>query len=355
MLMPQTKDHISRESGFASIVIALTLVTVLGLLTLGFTQLSRREQQQALNKQLAVQAAYAAESGVNDVTQQIASGALTTSITTCSGTAAKSVNIPKGVSIPCTLVDLVPDNLFYNNVTPGTTKYTTFTPTANLSNLKIEWNSTNGRTSLPASYSATKLPPLAAWNTRGYPPVIQFSIVPVGNNPTRDNLQNNLFTVYLYPSSAGKGGSVSYSTNPNDQGKFAGGCNAGGSCDLEIRGISPSNTEPYLIYFTGYYDTAAVRITATGTSPGAVGFKNAQAVVDVTGKAQDVLKRIQVRVPFANALPVLPGVAIEAQNICKRMQTAPTDPSTNPNGTNYLDASGGTAAANGPCDLSSSQ
>src|SRR5580658_8830161 len=54
------------EKGFASIVIALILIIVLALLTVAFAQLARREQADALDKQLAVQANYAAETGIND-------------------------------------------------------------------------------------------------------------------------------------------------------------------------------------------------------------------------------------------------------------------------------------------------
>ena len=62
----QPKKSGWNEEGFASIVIALILIIVLSLLTIGFAQLARREQQTALSKQLANQAQYAAESGIND-------------------------------------------------------------------------------------------------------------------------------------------------------------------------------------------------------------------------------------------------------------------------------------------------
>src|SRR5487761_1517319 len=66
--LKRTKSNIRQsQQGFASIVIAIVLVTVLALITTGFAQLSRREQQTALDKTLTNQAYYAAESGINDV------------------------------------------------------------------------------------------------------------------------------------------------------------------------------------------------------------------------------------------------------------------------------------------------
>src|SRR4051794_12557602 len=59
------------EDGFASIVIALVMITVLALITVSFAQLARREQQSALSKQLASQANYAVESGINDLKNKI--------------------------------------------------------------------------------------------------------------------------------------------------------------------------------------------------------------------------------------------------------------------------------------------
>jgi|SRR5579884_2237741 len=59
------------ERGFASIVIALILITVLALITVGITQLSNGEQQISLGKTLSDQAYYAADSGINDMVNYI--------------------------------------------------------------------------------------------------------------------------------------------------------------------------------------------------------------------------------------------------------------------------------------------
>src|SRR5665213_2637815 len=79
MGMPsKRKPNLHRnQQGFASIVIALILIIVLALLTVGFAQLARREQQTALDKQKAVQANYAAESGINAAYQDIVNNLIT--------------------------------------------------------------------------------------------------------------------------------------------------------------------------------------------------------------------------------------------------------------------------------------
>jgi hypothetical protein len=79
--------------------------------------------------------------------------------------------------------------------------------------------------------------------------------------------------------------------------------------------------ETYIVHIVGYYDPANVSLA--GTSGGtAVSFVGGQAQVDVTGKAQGVLKRIRVNMPIHTSFKFAPG--IESQNICKRFTTDPT-------------------------------
>ncbi len=67
-------DQTSKQDGFASIVIAIIMVIVLSLITVGFAQLMRTEQRSALDKQLSSQAYYAAETGVNDAAKALNAG-----------------------------------------------------------------------------------------------------------------------------------------------------------------------------------------------------------------------------------------------------------------------------------------
>ena len=74
-----------------------------------------------------------------------------------------------------------------------------------------------------------------------------------------------------------------------------------------------------------YQPSGSIQIsgkTLAGTSVNIIG---GQASIDVTGKAHNVLKRIQVRVPSGlNALNFQgPIDAAVGQNICKREQTDP--------------------------------
>src|SRR5665213_517516 len=54
------------ESGVVAIIVVMILVTILALIRVGFSKLMNREVRQALDRQLSVEAYYAAESGTND-------------------------------------------------------------------------------------------------------------------------------------------------------------------------------------------------------------------------------------------------------------------------------------------------
>ncbi len=121
MKVPKTKRTgvAGNEEGFAAIVIAMVLIVILSLLTVGFAQLMRHEERSALDKQLSSQAYYAAESGINDAAAVISNNPLV-SKTTCGPTTGVGslfpnnvVGVNTGSSYPCLLIDPTPLTLDY--------------------------------------------------------------------------------------------------------------------------------------------------------------------------------------------------------------------------------------------------
>ncbi len=332
--MLRNKHLGSDESGFASIVIALVLIVVMALLTVGFAQLSRREQRSALNKQLANQAYYAAESGINDVAKAlptISAAASQPDKTKCLTSSQLSsygldpaIDTSRGVSYSCVLVDLKPKSLLYDNVGIDATRYVTFsTDPSPLTSLTVHWGSSDNHTSFPAATQGFKPLSGGASNWGNAPGVIQMSITPVPNGSvTQSALTGAMFTVYLYPSTAA--GAVNYSTSSGAQGRIvSGNCSGGGTypCSVTIGGLNVPNTQAYILSMVDYYDSSDISVT--GKSGGTdISFVGAQAGVDVTGKAQEVLKRLNVHIPVHASYHFAPG--IEAGDICKRFTTDPT-------------------------------
>lgn len=370
----QDKNQIhNNEQGFASMVIGLVLIVVLGLMTVGFAELARHEQQQALSNQLSKQAFYSAETGINDVMQGLnnpAYAALLTDLASkntgkcmpstelsdaLGGKSNVIGEVANGFSYTCVKLDLQTSNLLFHPVAvdKGRTIVTNTSP-ASLNSLTFAWkpdpdgadkNKTVVRSSAIGVYTNKDdwaNPPSGG---NGSPAVIQLSITPLGNGYDRNSLVANTYTVFLYPNNSNNAAVYSAGGVQIASGK----CNvgtppvAGFECATQITGLG-GTTGPYLIHFVNLYTESSVQITGeAGGSPAT--FSGGQATVDVTGKAKNVLKRLQVRVPIKSGDADLSNYAIEAQDICKRMTTQPTATDFwNPNGT--IAAAGGSSPCN---------
>lgn len=359
------KQNRSEESGFASIVIGLILVLVLGLLVVGFAQLSRHEAQEALNDQLASQAQYAAESGINDALSDIQNGYINSgdaSSTICMTpsstglpadalTANPVINAANLVSYSCLLVNLNTPDLSFKQVSADDAR-TMVTSTSNpLDSLTISWQSDDGNNNYVPNGVFPELMTTNQWDTvHNYPGVLEFSITPLSNaTMDRTDLDNDVFTVYAYPGKANGPASIAYNS-AGGQGQIVSGlCGTAVpgtiySCNVTITGLTNPNPDTqFLIHFLNFYDTSDVDLTGEDVHGNPVTFSGGQAQIDVTGKAKDVLKRLQVRAPL-NPSSDFPNYAIEAQNICKLMET-------NPSNTTFIDPSGSAATPGDMCDL----
>jgi hypothetical protein len=221
------------------------------------------------------------------------------------------------------LVDLKPPDLVYTNTGSGTERNSTFSTTGTLSSLTVSWGSADGKTTPRLN---NKFTPASSWNS---PAVLGFSITPLGNM-SRNALVNSTFTVYLDPSFGGSS-TVQYGSA---QGQIiSGGCLGGGTypCSVTINNLPGTPNESYLIHVIDYYDTSNITISNAQAAGGGgqLYFVDGQAQIDATGKAHDVLKRLQVRVAIDAAGVVgaptdtLTPFAIEGQNVCKRFSTYP--------------------------------
>ena len=342
------------ENGFASIVIALVLIIVLALITVGFAQLARREQSDALDTQLSSQAFYAAESGINDAYDYIQANVNNPSLgTTIFNNPQNCTTVPgyspvidttNDDSYTCLLVNLTPPNLQFSNIAPESGHNVTFGTSASLNSLTIQWGSANGSNNTFPLSTSFGFPPLATWQTANYLPVVEVSFTPLedGNTVTRNDLINDSYYVYLYPSKGtGTYSEVSNSTqvpyadssSPSQEAPIVpGDCQAnstasGFPCSVTITGIPNISGNDYFIHFSDYYEASNLFITGSNSSSGTLNFSG-EPLIDSTGKAHNVLKRLQARLALSisgntSTTQVLPSSAIEAQNLCKRFDTDP--------------------------------
>jgi hypothetical protein len=358
------------QDGFASIVIAIILVLVLSLVTVGFAQLMNREQRQALDKQLSSQAYYAAESGVNDAVKAINAG-YTQAKTDC-GPIAESPSVPGSAylsnnkvgqiggadenttdaSYPCLLINPTPPTLEFGSVDIGKSRAlemegrdkNTGEPVL-INSVEISWEDPNDGTSfVPAANSdCTSLPPATAngsdpkWTYTG---MLKMQLIPI--SPaflSRDLLSNFTATAYLCPNDGtGTPTTTNYlkvSGSANAGLMVKGNCNQSAKpdepryCNAIINNLSILGAKTFFLDLRSIYNPTRVTVKAYGigsvSSATQLNIAQAQTLVDSTGKSHDVLRRIQVRVPAHNSYAIPDGTTA---SICKQLSLYPNQTTT---------------------------
>lgn len=326
-------------------VIVILIMTLLTLIVISMTKNANREQRQALDRQLNSQAFYAAESGINDArdyylkhfddptpASEIKSD--------CSGidgatggnqfpsyssqVGANSVN-----SYSCVLYDATPPSLDFSDVGTNTSVIMPLQDkdNQNIKSLTFTWKRPNN-----ASYDFSGCP------SSGFPKSLNNCdagalrvelIDPIAT--TRDEFIQKDFVSFIAPSSSAAGVTESYTdgiTGASYQGvSWKGGCSGGanGKCTITIDNI---NHDKLVLHLRSVYNENEVKVTGKKLVSGVlkdVEFKDAQMMIDSTGKASDILKRIQVRVPLTDyGNGVYPEFSLQtADSICKLLQIIP--------------------------------
>lgn len=345
MLKPLAKD----QQGVVSIIVTAIIVVLLTLITVGFTKIIGREQRQTIDRQLSTQAFYAAETGVNDaaaaITNPDPSLRYTTDKTDCQPDGSSSfpagsnqLDAAQGVEYSCLLIDQAPFSLEYGSIGTDASAYIPINgvdssgAATNISRIRISWQDEQGGTTFAPGGLFPRFPAAGNWTSNTG--VLRTSLTNVSGTLDRSTLINSTFTAFLYPQAGGLGSppTTSYTTSRPEQGRIVGGrCNAGNDgtggrptkyCTVEITGLSAPS---YFLRLKSIYANSAVTITAFDASDAPLRLARAQALVDSTGKANDVLRRIQVRVPARDDYNY-PEYAIDsADSICKRLSVGPPD------------------------------
>lgn len=345
MVSMSIKQRRLRDSsrGMVSIIVTLVMMLVISIIVLGFAQVSRYEQRQTLDRQLSSQAFLAAESGVNDVRQLIAT------LITGGQTIPEKPQCDRGNNVPsnpyyglstsldtsndisysCLLVSTQLNSLV--QVVPGDGTGVTLAlhpVSGQLTQLHIHWSlspapaSVAGcKTSVPGIPVPGDFPqagPVSGW---GCPyGMLRMDIVPT-DTLNRLALMNNQKAVFFYPIQTGVAQWINYANLAGSVTPME--CSTT-DCSVDVRAMPTGvgGFTDYSIHLTGIYNGGTVTITADGTSGPNTTLKDAQALVDVTGKAQDVLRRIQVRLTLGTN--GAPSYALQSGGaICKRFGIGP--------------------------------
>ncbi len=320
--MLMTKRTHTQEQGFIAIVVAALIMVILSLITIGFTRMMQREQQQALDRQLTRQALYAAESGINDVYEGLRQGTLTEiEKTDCDvgdlpndGVISDSTNI----AYTCALYDKTPAQLAYSISTSDSKISPLITESGrNFSTITIQWGQEKGLNNvatLPDCGSAGIFPRSRAGNV----PLLKVDFTNT-STLSRDSLINS--TDYLYVSPCKGAGTTTYRYVGGAKGTVVGvSCNASATlpCSLTINGLASNR---YVARIHSVYDSSQVVIDGSeqlgGGATGPVEFAQSQTSIDVTARATDVVRRLRVSIPLGQPDNPPESVFQSFDGVCK--------------------------------------
>ncbi len=325
------------QSGMVSFVVTLIMMLVISLIVLGFAQISRREQAQSLDRQLSTQAFLAAETGVNDVRNvvksQQATGLPVQDKSSCgpdanytSAVANPDLDVANGVSYSCLLVSTRLKDIKINPLTSsGDFVNIPLEPAiGTIDTLHINWNAlTNPSSAQVATKCKNNVPgsgtfPSSALGGWSCPyGVLRMDIVPT-DSLNRAAMTTGQKTMFFYPTQGGSAANVGYGAANGAVVRMD--CKPPTGCDVDVSGMSSSGSTKYALRFGAIYVDGSVDVTADDAGGAPLELKNAQVMVDSTGKARDVLRRIQVRLPLSPSGKT-PNYAIQSgSSICKRFE-----------------------------------
>lgn len=304
-------------------------MTILSLITIGFSQIMAREQRQALDRQLSSQAFYAAESGVNDAIQNITGFNTTTCL-------PYSISTDNSVENTCiTTTSDVPD-LRFDQISTDQNNPKVFpirTSPSPPSTIMITWRPTT--TTTPANFRAANdisFPNQAGWlrNTGA----LKVYLIPFTNGQRREQLINSTASIILVPNDSPVAPpaitTVGYSSFSGANFGLTQGvaCNSSTvSCTayLDLGSLPAGYTDLYMV-LSSLYQPNAVVIDADGGGT-TLSFSGVQVIIDSTGKTTDVVRRIQVRQSLIDGFTMSAGAletTFPSGSICKLITASPT-------------------------------
>lgn len=372
----------NKEAGFVSLFTVIFFMLMMTIITLGFLRVMALEQEQSLDNDLTASAVAAAESGVEDgkrailayytTTDPILKAALGTAFTsnncnalTGSATIRNALKFDAGGNVignsalnqyyTCLTVQLnSPD--YINHESAGASDFIPLKAVGgNFQRIKVSWHMIQQSVDsqgdgIPSGYApGPLLPPMNnvngnpanSWSTQGYPAYLRVQLYgyPAAGTFTRGDLDARSHTLVLVPSSQSNAAAIDSNTPINfgandprgyDQAKTplkqikcinSPAANKGTyACTalLELPAGMPSVANNFFLRVTPLYGQSHFQVSlVNGASQ--VDMTDVQPIVDATGRAADVFRRLQSRVRV-NPVGALPEYVVQSANtICKNM------------------------------------
>lgn len=377
------RQKVTDERGFVSLFTVIFFMLLITIITVGFLRIMAIEQRQALDNDLTASAEAAAQSGVEDAKRAIIKynslpdgdplkaqlfSALTSNdcdalFTNASVRAALNINNNGSINnqpglneyYTCLSVNLNTAD-YVGQASAGKSEFIPLRTENNdrFDQVMVSWHLAsqtigNDGDGQPANYApGLQLPPVTgganSWSARGYPAYLRVELYGYPNgNFGRGGINTLSRSVFLVPNASGNAAAVPSTTpinvgtvdprgmNQNKINLVGVRCNGtppnipvgtyACTARIELEASQPSTSNNYYLRVTPLYGSTHFRLQMLRNNA-VVNFSGVEPIIDSTGRASDVFRRIQTRVRPDN-LSNLPEYAAEtAGDICKTMQVS---------------------------------
>lgn len=321
-----TKTKLRRldQSGMVSILVTMFLIIIMSLIVLAMSKNANREQRQSLDRQLSDQAFYNAMTGINDWDKYIIDNNIVGQKTNCDvpPLPAPQKQIDSNNSVSCVMYNTTPSNLEYD-LQQGDGVTVTLTPASPINEIRFTVTGRGVGDALCGFNSLTQMPrDVSATCNVG---ALEANLVNT-TSLARDNLRNNSFIGYFLPTGTATSGAISIAsgTGTSNQGVTQYMSCSGSVCVMRVT-LSALSTNPYLLHMKLLYKAGKVTVAGYNGAT-VVPFSNAQLMIDATGKARDILRRVQVRKPLNSQYVTTNSSVRTVEDLCKTLEVVKYTP-----------------------------
>jgi len=159
-------------------------------------------------------------------------------------------------------------------------------------------------------------------------PILKVDLTNTAGSLSRSGLISS--TDYLYLVACNGSGSTSYTYSPATKGKVvqvdcSAGVGVGGirPCSVKINFSAPAS-DSYLAHIKPIYSSAKVNITGSDLASNPVEFLDAQISIDVTARANDIVRRLRASIPIAPVDGAPEAVFHSFDGVCKLLNVDTT-------------------------------
>lgn len=298
------------NQGLVSFLVVMFISVLLVMITAAFVQIMSRELRQATDNELSTRAYYSAEAGIEEGLVEIREAIENDNLDNIEQTSCESkewgFNDHDATGFSCRLISFQP-NALEGRLDADTSRQFHFMDVGH-DTLRVQWHHQDRGdytedTDFAEIPSNPFNPPAAGW-TGDLPPIMRVEIVSYPDESFQEEDVTQRVT-FLRPSESSLGtSSVDLADIEPGQNMRTANCDPNAqeyACSFHITGMNEVDEEHHMMRIKPFYNDTHYGIEALsggqfGGSP--VAIPGNVAIIDVTGYANDVFRRLQARVPL---------------------------------------------------------